>query len=515
MLPNPYGPTTMHTLPLAHGNIGIERETLRTNPDATLASTAHPAALGSAYTHPNITTDYAETLLELVTDPHPTPDAAYAQLLSLHRYCAQHIGDEQLWPGSMPCILPASDDAIAIGYYGTSNGGKMRRLYREGLAHRYGKTMQMISGIHYNYSPPAALWQALAARDGETVTQDYINRRYMGALRANSRHAWLINYLYGASPAVHDSFRPAHNILEPLAAHSLGWRGATSLRMSELGYQNKTAFTVSNNDLATYVRDLASAVATPAPRFEHIGLYHADGSRKQISTHILQIANEYYAAARPKQPLRNNELPTLALATRGIAYLELRLTDINPEDPCGISLAQLNVLETYLLYCILHPEGPQDHAVRDENDHNRLRTACCGLSDGFSLKQARRDRPIQDAALELLAAMQPIAARLDAERGGSDSTDALAALTREVADKTHLPYRAQAGNREGFLTHHLAWRDKHHATLHQPLPEAEQTALAAQAAASLSKQAEIEARPQEDFETYLREHFAPLQQLLD
>ena len=505
----------MQDLTLAHGNLGIERETLRSNPDATLATTPHPTALGSAYTHANITTDYAETLLELVTDPHPTPDAAYAQLLALHRYCAQNIGAETLWPGSMPCILPENSDDIAIGYYGTSNGGKMRRLYREGLGHRYGKTMQMIAGIHYNYSPPAALWTQLAARDGETADQDYINRRYMGALRAINRHAWLINYLYGASPAVHDSFAPARAVLDTLAPHTLGWTGATSLRMSDLGYQNKTPFTISFNDLATYTRDLASAVSTPAPRFEHLGLYNPDGSRKQISTHILQIANEYYTAARPKQPLRNNELPTLALATRGIAYLELRLTDINPEDPCGISPAQLNVLETYLLYCILHPEGPQDHAVRDENDHNRLRTACCGLSNGFTLKQTRRDRPIQDAALELLAAMQPIAARLDAERGGSASSDALAALTREVADKTHLPYRAQAGNREGFLAYHLAWRDKHHATLHQPLPEAERAALTAQAAASLSKQAEIEARPQADFETYLREHFAPLQQLLD
>ena len=77
------------------------------------------------------------TLLELVTNPHPTPDAAYAQLLSLHRFCAQHIGDEQLWPSNMPCILPASDDAIVIGYYGTSNGGKMRRLYREDFLVEY------------------------------------------------------------------------------------------------------------------------------------------------------------------------------------------------------------------------------------------------------------------------------------------------------------------------------------------------------------------------------------------
>ena len=504
----------MQDLTLAHGNIGIERETLRTNPDATLASTPHPAALGSAYTHPNITTDYAEALLELVTDPHPTPDAAYAQLLALHRYCAQHIGDEQLWPGSMPCILPASDDAIAIGYYGTSNGGKMRRLYREGLGHRYGKTMQMIAGIHYNYSPPAALWTQLAARDGETADQDYINRRYMGALRAINRHAWLINYLYGASPAVHDSFIPARAVLDPLAPHTLGWTGATSLRMSDLGYQNKTPFTVSFNDLATYTRDLASAVATPAPRFEHLGLYNADGSRKQISTHILQIANEYYTSARPKQPIKNNELPTLALARRGIAYLELRLLDINPEAPCGVSLEQLRLLETFMLWVILNPEPPQHHASRDENAHNRLRTACCGLADHFTLKQHQRDRPVQTVALELLHALEPVATRLDEERGERVTSAALAALIKEVEERRHLPYRAQDGNQQGFLDYHLGWRDRHAATLHAPLAADVAQTLKEQAAASLIKQQEKEAEPQPDFETYLREHFAPLQELL-
>ena len=374
--------------------------------------------------------------------------------------------------------------------------------------------MQMIAGIHFNYSPPAALWTQLAARDGETADQDYINRRYMGALRAINRHAWLINYLYGASPAVHDSFVPARAVLDPLAPHTLGWTGATSLRMSDLGYQNKTPFTVSFNDLATYTRDLASAVATPAPRFEHLGLYNPDGSRKQISTHILQIANEYYTSARPKQPIKNNELPTLALARRGIAYLELRLLDINPEDPCGVSLEQLRLLETFMLWVILNPEPPQHHASRDENAHNRLRTACCGLADHFTLKQQQRDRPVQTVALERLHALEPVAARLDAERGETATAAALAALIKAVEERRHLPYRAQDGNRQGFLDYHLGWRDRHAATLHAPLAADIDQALKAQAAASLIKQQEKEAEPQPDFESYLREHFAPLQELL-
>ncbi|MDO4643223.1 MAG: glutamate--cysteine ligase [Cardiobacteriaceae bacterium] len=505
----------MNDLNLAHGNLGIERETLRNNPDATLAGTAHPTALGSAYTHNNITTDYAEALLEIVTDPHTSPPAAYAQLLALHRYCAQNIGEEQLWPGSMPCILPENNEDIAIGYYGNSNGGKMRRLYREGLGHRYGKSMQMISGIHFNYSPPVALWTQLAAKDGETANQDYINRRYMGALRAINRHAWLISYLYGASPAVHDSFRPAHGVLDPIAPATLGWRHASSLRMSELGYQNKTPFTVSFNDLNTYVHDLASAVSTPAPRFEYLGLYNPDGSRKQISTHILQIANEYYTAARPKQPTHNNELPTLALAKRGISYLELRLLDINPEDPCGVSLAQLHILEAFMLWCILNPEPTHQHAIRDENDYNRLRSACCGLSSDFMLKQRCHDRPIHDVALELLEAIRPVAARLDTERNNDHTTKALMTLTTEIKQQQQLPWRTQHGIQEnGFLAHHLAWRERHHDNLHTTLDSATQAALQQAAADSLAQQQQIEAQPQIDFETYLNNHFTPLRELL-
>ena len=336
----------------------------------------------------------------------------------------------------------------------------------------------------------------------------------MGALRAINRHAWLINYLYGASPAVHDSFAPARAVLDTLASHTLGWTGATSLRMSDLGYQNKTPFTISFNDLATYTRDLASAVSTPAPRFEHLGLYNPDGSRKQISTHILQIANEYYTAARPKQPIKNNELPTLALARRGIAYLELRLLDCNPEDPCGVSLDQLRILEAFMLWVILNPDAPQNHCIRDENAHNRLRTACCGLGEHFTLKQNQRDRPVQDAALELLHALEPVAARLDEERGESATRAALAALIKEVEARRHLPYRAQAGNHAGFLDYHLGWRERHRATLHEPIAADIEEALKKQAAASLERQKEKEAEPQPDFETYLQNHFAPLQELL-
>ena len=203
-----------------------------------------------------------------------------------------------------------------------------------------------------------------------------------------------------------------------------------------------------------------------------------------------------------------------ALARRGIAYLELRLLDCNPEDPCGVSLDQLRILEAFMLWVILNPDAPQNHSARDENAHNRLRTACCGLGEHFTLKQNQRDRPVQDAALELLHALEPVAARLDEERGESATRAALAALIKEVEARRHLPYRAQAGNHAGFLDYHLGWRERHRATLHEPIAADIEEALKKQAAASLERQKEKEAEPQPDFETYLQNHFAPLQELL-
>ena len=50
-------------------------------------------------------------------------------------------------------MLPA-DEAIPIGRYGTSNVGRAKTVYRMGLSYRYGRRMQTISGIHYNFSLP-------------------------------------------------------------------------------------------------------------------------------------------------------------------------------------------------------------------------------------------------------------------------------------------------------------------------------------------------------------------------
>ena len=508
----------IETLPLSGGNIGIERESLRTTADGHLARTRHPEALGNVYTHPNITIDYGEALLELVTDPHQSPKAVYQQLLELHQFSAQNIGEERMWAASMPCCLPDNPEHIEIGYFGQSNGAKLKRLYRVGLSYRYGRTMQMIAGVHFNYSPPESLWAALADQEGVEPTDDWRNERYMGMIRNIQRHGWLICHLFGTAPACDHSFQPAQNVLDRLHEQSFTWKNATTLRMSQLGYQNKVDFSVSFNHLNEYVRDLGAAVLTPAPVYEYLGLRGPAGSYRQISTNILQIANEYYSGARPKQVMKKGELPISALSARGIAYVELRLLDNNPYDPAGISLEQIHFLESFMLWCLLKDSPAFTTADYNEANHNRLRTACLGLSEGFSLFKNGRSISAQDWANDILHEILPITERLDQSSDNSGYREAVQSQIRANSGETlRLPQRVQAEMADQeFLPWAMALTAQHLATLKQPLPQDVQAKLEAQSQQSLQEFAEIEAKAADEipFDDYLANYFNPLHECL-
>src|SRR6185369_4966140 len=196
---------------------GVEKESLRALPDGELALTPHPAALGSALTHPNITTDCSESQLEFVTGAHPSAQAVLDELTQIHQFTyrvLQEGRDELLWVSSMPCGLP-TDETIPIGRYGSSNVGRAKSVYRVGLGHRYGRRMQTISGIHYNWSLP-----------GVTTEQ------YFALIRNFRRHAFLLLVLFGASPAVCSSFLSGRvHELQPLGSGTMHMPYGTSLRM--------------------------------------------------------------------------------------------------------------------------------------------------------------------------------------------------------------------------------------------------------------------------------------------
>src|SRR5471032_3561875 len=333
--------------PVLGGLRGIERETLRVDQRGHLAATPHPVALGSALTHQQITTDYAETLLEFITPAEADIATTISKLDGIHRYAYTKLGDELLWSQSMPCQLPGEED-IEIAWYGTSNMGRLKHVYRRGLALRYGKAMQCIAGIHYNYSLDERLWQLLAINPdtcgcethATATTRDVQSESYLATIRNFRRYSWLLMYLFGASPALSTGFlRDRPHKLETLSDDTLFLPYATSLRMSDLGYQNdaQSGLRPHENSLEDYVSALTHAVNDPYPPYQELGT-KKDGEWIQLSTNVLQIENEYYSTIRPKRVIRTGERPIQALCLRGVQYIEVRCMDVDPFEPVGISL---------------------------------------------------------------------------------------------------------------------------------------------------------------------------------
>ena len=238
---------------LTTGLRGIERESLRVTPDGQLAMTPHPHALGSALTHPSLTTDYSEALIELITPAEHDAAITLDKLDELHRFVYAKLGGEILWNNSMPGLLPDTDDGIPIAQYGASNIGKLKYVYRVGLALRYGRTMQTIAGIHYNYSLNEEVWRLLHADQQSTASAvDFQSERYLALIRNFRRTNWLLMYLFGASPALDRRFlRDRKHTLETFDADTLYRPYATSLRMSDLGYSNTTAQAALHADYDT------------------------------------------------------------------------------------------------------------------------------------------------------------------------------------------------------------------------------------------------------------------------
>src|SRR3954469_24948548 len=341
---------------------GIEKESLRVRPDGTLAQTLHPQALGSALTHPHITTDFSESQLELITGAHTSVERCLDELTHIHQVVYKHIGDEVLWCASMPCNLPA-DHLIPIGRYGTSNVGRAKTVYRLGLAHRYGRRMQAISGIHYNFSLP-----------------DVTDEQYFGLIRNFRRASWLLLYLFGASPAACSSFVAGrdHELTELVPGTHYAPH-ATSLRMGRLGYQSdaQASLCVSYNDLEHYTASLYEALTQPYAVYEQIGIREGD-DYKQLNTTLLQIENEFYSTVRPKRRIRRGERPLHALRERGVEYVEVRLMDLDPFCPIGITPQTCRMLDIFLLHCLLHESPPDTPAEIAEVGRNQNRVAARG-----------------------------------------------------------------------------------------------------------------------------------------
>lgn len=426
---------------LVEGLRGIERETLRVNPDGRLALTPHPRSLGSALTHPLITTDYSESLLEFITPAEKDIAIALDKLDLIHRFAYTQLGDEMLWSQSMPGHLP-SEQEIPIAWYGTSHIGMLKHVYRRGLALRYGKSMQCIAGIHYNYSLSEQVWPILqAAEKIEGDAKHVQSEAYIALIRNFHRYSWLLMYLFGASPALTKSFlRDRPHQLEQLSEDTLYLPYATSLRMSDLGYQNNAqdGLVPPYNTLMDYMRSLSLAVRKPYPAYEALGMKH-DGEWVQINANVLQIENEFYATIRPKRVIRTGERPIEALCARGVQYIEVRCMDVNPFEPLGISLETSRFLDAFLLFCALD-ESPQTNEVEwHENTDNFARTVKQGRKPGLILHHHGKEMSLQSWGLDLLDKIAAVAGLLDLQRGDAQHADSMATQREKLLDASKTP----------------------------------------------------------------------------
>jgi glutamate--cysteine ligase len=503
-----------HRALLGQGLRGIERETLRVDPKGHLARTPHPAALGSALTHPQITTDYAEALLEFITPAEHDIGLTLHKLDAIHRFAYTKLGDEMLWSESMPCELPGEEE-IDIAWYGKSHIGMLKHVYRRGLALRYGKAMQCIAGIHYNYSLPEKLWQLLAVNEGileerRHALRDFQSESYIAMIRNFRRYSWLLMYLFGASPALSTGFlRGRQHKLETLSDDTLYLPYATSLRMSDLGYQNdaQSGLTPHENSLESYVTTLMDAVNRPYPPYQALGT-RKNGEWIQLSTNVLQIENEYYSTIRPKRVIRTGERPIQALCKRGVQYIEVRCLDVDPFEPIGISLETGRFLDAFLLFCALD-ESPLINAVESQvHARNFARTVKEGRRPGLTLTRGGEEVALQAWAAELIERIRPVAALLDVQHNEGDvHAAALAQQQAKIADPALTPSArvleevraigssAAFGLRQSEL-HAAYFRDS-------ALMPAEEGMFAEMAAISLAEQAVIEEEQAGSFDDFV------------
>ncbi len=480
-----------------------------------ISQAKHPVAFGSALTNPHITTDFSEALLEFITPVSNSVDEVLEWLSEVHQVCYDALDDEYLWTSSMPCVLPI-DEGIPVAQYGSSNVAKMKTVYRLGLGHRYGRAMQTIAGIHYNFSFTDEFWADYKRILGSDLTlKDFKTEQYFGLIRNFRRYSWLLVYLFGASPALCQTFlgHESHS-LKPLGLGTLHAPKGTSLRMGDLGYQSNAQenLYVCYNSLEQYAKTLAPALSDSIAEYEAIGTHDKDGNRKQLSTALLQIENEFYGSIRPKRVALSGESPLNALNDRGVEYIEVRCLDVNPYEPMGINAEQIRFIDSFLLFCLLDESPGID---KDEYQHlidDNKTVVNNGRATDATVHIKGEVVPIPAAITRLLNAIKPCAEILDSAHGHNLYTAGWEAQHHKAENPDELPsakiLRDIPKHDSSYFKFAMSQAKQHQQWFKERALSAKRAAYYQQVAKdSDAKREAIEAADSTDFETFLKHYY--------
>jgi len=495
---------------------GIEKESLRVTANGNISQKDHPYSLGSALTNENITTDYSEALMEFITPACDDPKKPLRVLQDIHKFVYQYLDDELLWVASMPCVM-GDEASIPIAKYGTSNSGEMKSIYRLGLGHRYGRFMQTIAGVHYNFSMPMSFWQKLHEFEGavEPPSKDFISAGYLSLIRNFRRTSWIVPYLFGASPAICESYlqgKKSH--LEQLVPGTVYGPYATSLRLGDLGYSNNAQATlnITYNCIDGYIQGLENAIRTPEPLYDKIGVL-VDGEYRQLNSNLLQIENEYYSNVRPKRVSLSGERPTKALQRAGIEYVEIRVLDLNIFDPVGISSEQSEFMDCLLIHNLL-TESPAITAREESEIHeNKRRMVDHGRHPNLLLIHDNREISMHSWARKLFTELTLVAKMLD-KSGNTNNYSTTIAKLSELIERPEMTFSGRIVDEiksrgDGFYSLAMDYSKRHAKSFkQQPLSATEAQCYINAAKQSHLKQQQMEAKTDQSFEQFLADYFA-------
>ncbi|WP_158246764.1 glutamate--cysteine ligase [Halobacteriovorax sp. DA5] len=386
-------------------NKGLEKEGLRVMvEDGKLSSSDHDPKFGSKLLHKWITTDFAESLLEFITPVSKSNDETLKTLGNLQHYVLEQDSSEVIWPSSMPCILPEDKD-IKLAYYGESNSGRLKTLYRSGLGLRYGRSMQAIAGLHYNFSMTDEFWKNWHELSGSSLSlQLFINEEYLNLCRNFRSYSNILLYLFGNSVSVHESFLSGkkHSLdvihEDEKYGKTFGSKEGTCLRMGGLGYTgaSQNGIRICYNGLDSYCDSLEEALQMNFADFDKIGLRNEKGELQQISTHILQIENEFYSIIRPKRIAPPGKSALASLRSKGIEYIEVRLLDLNPFAKNGITKVQMDFLDAFLLSCLFLRADRCNREIYNEIENNNQLIVKQGRKPGLEISVDGEKRNYQE-----------------------------------------------------------------------------------------------------------------------